>query len=264
MGARALLEPAIFCYHCESCLSGRHNVCERIRFLSSPPDPGFFREFVNLPAHNVLPAPDEVDDSTATLFEPLAVVLHSLRLATVGLGDTVAIFGGGPIGLLTIAAVRSSGAGRVWCIEPRPERRELARLLGADAVIDPHSVDPVKQIMTDTGRRGVDLSFDCATKENSVQQSIDVIRNAGRVVITGIPSEFHSTLNLHQLRRKEAVLYNVRRSNHETEAAVAMLKAEPKRFAPIVTHNLPLESVGKAFEMLDSGEGSPAKIIIEV
>lgn len=263
-GARAMLEPAIYCYHCEFCLSGRHNVCSRLRFLSAPPDPGFFREFVNVPAHNALPIPGELDDSTATLFEPLAVVLHSLNLAPVRLGDTVAIFGAGPIGLLTIAAARLSGASRIWSIEPRPERRELARLMGADAVLDPHAIDPVRQIHSDTGRRGVDIAFDCATKENTIQQTIDVIRNAGQVVITGIPSEHHSTLNLHQLRRKEAVLHNVRRSNHETDAAVAMLQAAPQRFAPIVTHNLPLDSVGKAFDMLDSGEGSPAKIVIEL
>jgi L-iditol 2-dehydrogenase len=263
-GAKALLEPAVYCYHCEWCRSGRHNVCEHIRFLSTPPDPGFFREYVNVPAHNVLPLPSGLDEKTGTLFEPLAVVLHSLKLAQIQLGETVAIFGGGPIGLLTIAAARTAGAGRIWCIEPRAERRELAKLMGADAVLDPRAADPVKQILQDTGKRGVDVSIDCATKENTIQQSMDVVRNAGRVVITGIPSEYHTTVNFHVLRRKEAVLYNVRRSNHETDLAVEMLAAAPRRFAPLVTHSLPLDKVGNAFEMLESGEGGPAKVVIEV
>jgi L-iditol 2-dehydrogenase len=263
-GASVLVEPAVYCYHCEFCRSGRHNVCEHIRFFSTPPDAGFFREFVNVPAHNVLPLPEGVDEKTATLFEPLAVVLHSLELGQPRIGETAAVFGGGPIGLLTVAALRSSGAGRIWCIEPRPERRDLAQLMGADAVIDPRACDPVKQILADTGKRGVDLSLDCATKENTIQQSMDVVRNAGRVVITGIPSEYHTTLNMHVLRRKEAVVYNVRRSNHETEAAVEMLKAAPHRFAPIVTHSMPLDLVGRAFDMLESGEGCPAKIVIRV
>jgi threonine dehydrogenase-like Zn-dependent dehydrogenase len=83
-------------------------------------------------------------------------------------------------------------------------------------------------------------------------------------VITGIPSEYHTTVNFHVLRRKEAVLYNVRRSNHETDLAVEMLAAAPRRFAPLVTHSLPLDKVGNAFEMLESGEGGPAKVVIEV
>jgi threonine dehydrogenase-like Zn-dependent dehydrogenase len=187
-----------------------------------------------------------------------------MKLAQIQLGDTVAVFGGGPIGLLTVAAARTAGAGRLWCMEPREERRELAKLMGADEALDPHAADPVKQILSDTGQRGVDVSIDCATKENTIGQAIDTVRAAGRVVITGIPSEYHTSVNFHMLRRKEAVLYNVRRSNHETDLAVEMLKAAPARFAPLVTHSLPLDRVGDAFEMLESGAGGPGKVVILV
>jgi L-iditol 2-dehydrogenase len=84
------------------------------------------------------------------------------------------------------------------------------------------------------------------------------------VVITGIPSEFETSLNLHALRRKEASLFNVRRSNHETPAAVEMLRAAPSRFAQLVTHRVPLESTGHAFELLESGSDGAAKIIIKL
>ena len=56
-GDRAAFEPAMYCYHCEFCMSGHHNLCEKLRFLSSPGDPGFFREYVNLPAGNLLALP---------------------------------------------------------------------------------------------------------------------------------------------------------------------------------------------------------------
>ena len=82
-GDRAALEPAIYCYHCEFCRTGRHNICERIRFLSTLPDPGFFRERLNLPAENLLAIPPELSVEQATLFEPLAVVLHSMKFAAV-------------------------------------------------------------------------------------------------------------------------------------------------------------------------------------
>ena len=58
-GDRGALEPALYCYHCEFCLSGHHNVCANIRFLSNPQHPGFFRELVNLPVSNFAPIPAE-------------------------------------------------------------------------------------------------------------------------------------------------------------------------------------------------------------
>jgi L-iditol 2-dehydrogenase len=261
-GDMALLEPAIYCYHCEYCLSGRHNVCSNMTFLSSPPAPGFFREFVNLPAHNVVPLPKELDLATGTLFEPLAVVLHSFEFAKPQIGETAVVFGAGPIGLLTVAALKIAGASRVWCSEPIAHRRELARLAGADAVLDPAQGDVVRQILSDTGGRGVDMVLDCASKDDTINQSLNVARSTGRVVITGIPSELQVKLNFHTLRRKELYFYSVRRSNHETPAAIQLLRDYPKRFAPLVTHQLPLHDVSRAFEMLERGEGGAGKVVM--
>src|SRR5215469_418160 len=91
-GDRAALEPALYCYHCEFCRSGRHNICANIRFLSNNHLPGFFREFVTLPAQNLLPIPDSLPLDVATLVEPLAVAMHSLKFAAIQLGETVAVF----------------------------------------------------------------------------------------------------------------------------------------------------------------------------
>src|SRR5713226_2785981 len=150
-GDRAAFEPALYCYHCEFCLSGHHNVCANLRFMSNPEEPGFFREYANLPAHNLLAIPAAMSLQHATLIEPLAVVLHSLQMAAVRPGETAAVFGAGPIGLLTVVALKLAGAGRVWAIDPVAHRLALASSAGADAVIDPRSVDPVRQILGDTG-----------------------------------------------------------------------------------------------------------------
>jgi L-iditol 2-dehydrogenase len=263
-GDRVMLEPAVYCYHCEFCRSGHHNVCENIRFFSSPPDPGFFREVMNVPVQNVLPLAPSLDLDVGTLFEPLAVTVHSMEFARIRLGETVAVFGAGPIGLLTIACARAAGAGRVWSIEPLAHRREHALRIGADAAIDPQQTDPVHEILHDTSQRGVHVAIDCATKDHTTQQCVDVVRNRGRVVVTGIPSELETGINLHVLRRKEAVLFNTRRSNHETEAAIEMLVAAPERFAPLITHRIPLEEAGRAFEFLETGQGGAAKIVIRI
>ena len=113
-GDRGALEPALYCYHCEFCMAGRHNVCENLRFLSSPGDPGFFREYVNLPARNLLALPSNLGANEGALIEPLAVALHSMKFGQPKPGETAAVFGAGPIGLLTVAVLKLSGASRVF------------------------------------------------------------------------------------------------------------------------------------------------------
>jgi L-iditol 2-dehydrogenase len=261
-GDTVALEPAIYCYHCEFCRSGHHNVCAKIRFLSSAADPGFFRDVVNLPAANVLPLPRSVGLNEGTLHEPLAVALHSLTLACPQLGETALVMGAGPIGLLTIAVLKLSGIGRVWAVEPLARRRELARALGADMVIDPREADPVGVVMRDTGRRGVDLAIDCAARDDSVNQCMHATRNAGRVVITGIPSEVRVPLEFHTLRRKELAFFTVRRSNHDSETALRLLAERPSCFAPVVTHARPLADIQSAFDMLEGDEHDAGKVVL--
>lgn len=260
-GDAAAFEPALFCYHCENCMSGRHNICARLRFLSSPGEPGFFREFVNLPVENLLALPPHVDVTLGTLVEPLAVALHSLGFARLQPGETAAVFGAGPIGLLTVMALRLSGAGRIWSIEPDSARRDLAKLLGADAALDPASAD---QIQADTRNRGVNAVFDCAAKPESVRQSILVARYGGRVVYTGIPSEITTPIDFHVWRRKELTLFPVRRSNREAAKALDLLAAHPERFVPLITHTRPLDKIGAAFAQVENHEAGVGKLVIRL
>jgi L-iditol 2-dehydrogenase len=256
VGDRAVLEPALYCYHCEFCMTGHHNVCANLRFLSQPDEPGFFREFVNLPTHNLLPLPAQLGYPEGALVEPLAVALHSMQFAAPRPGETAVVFGAGPIGLLTIAVLKLSGITRIWSVEPVAHRRDLARAVGADAVIDPRAVDPAREILHDTAKRGVDIAIDCAGKADSINQCIEAARNAGRVVVTGIPAEDHISLAFHMMRRKELAFYSVRRSNHDSEAALRLLAADSKFFAPILTHERPLAEIQSAFELCERyGDG---------
>ena len=246
-GDRAALEPALYCYHCEFCRTGHHNVCANIRFLSNSGHPGFFREFVNLPVSNLLPIPRGLSFEVASMFEPLAVAMHSMKFAAVQLGETVAVFGAGPIGLLTVACLKVTGAGRIWAVEPLAHRREMALRMGADVALAPAEIDVVRQIYADTGNRGVDCAIDCAAREHTTNWAIRVARNAGRVVLTGIHSSAMVPFEVSPMRRKELAILNVRRSVHESEAALELLAHRTEWFAPLVTHTRPLERIAEAF-----------------
>ena len=167
------------------------------------------------------------------------------------------MFGAGPIGLLTVVALKLAGAGRVWAADPVAHRLELARAVGADA-----AMDPVREILLDTGNRGVDVAIDCGGKHGSINQCASVTRNAGRVVVTAIQPGIDTAVNLHTMRRKEMTIFNVRRSNHESAEALTMLTEHTARFAPIVTHARPLEEISKTFERLENYEDGMGKVVI--
>lgn len=259
-GDRAAFEPAIFCYHCEFCMAGLHNVCSELRFMSAPGEPGFFRQLANLPARSLLGLPAGVGAREGSLAEPLAVVLHSMKFAAVEPGGTAAIFGAGPIGLLTLAVLKLSGAGRVWIVDPLQHRRGLARAMGADAALD--ASDPVRQILADTGGRGVDVAIDCASRDNTINQAIQVARSAGRVVVTGIPSGVETAVEFSPMRRKELALFNVRRSNQEAPLAIELLSREARRFAPLITHARPIEEIAGAFAIVERYEDGVGKMVV--
>jgi L-iditol 2-dehydrogenase len=259
-GDRGALEPAHYCYHCEFCLSGHHNVCANIRFLSTPGHPGFFRELVNLPVANFLPIPGAMSYGEAALAEPLAVAIHSLRLASIGPGETVAVIGAGPIGLLTIAALRATQAGRIWAVDPLVHRRELARGIGADVALEPDGA--VEEILRVTGQRGVDCAIDCAAGEETTSQAAQITRNAGRVVLTGIHTSQFAQVDASAMRRKELTLFNVRRSNHETKEALELLGEHAAWFAPLLTHTREIERIDEAFEIASQYRDGVGKMIV--
>jgi L-iditol 2-dehydrogenase len=260
VGDRGALEPALYCYHCEFCLSGHHNVCANIRFLSTPGYPGFFRELVNLPVANFKAIPAGMSYGEAALAEPLAIALHSLRLASIGRGEMVAVIGAGPIGLLTIAALRAAGAGRIWAVEPLAHRRELARGIGADVALEPG--EALEEILRGTGQRGVDCGFDCAAGEETTSQAMQITRNAGRVVLTGIHTTAFAKVDAAAMRRKELTLLNVRRSNHETDEALELLGAQAAWFAPLLTHTREMERIDEAFAIASQYRDGVGKMMV--
>jgi L-iditol 2-dehydrogenase len=252
VGDRGALEPAIFCYHCEFCRTGHYNLCENLRFMSTAAAPGFFREYVTVPAHNLLPIAPAISLAEATLVEPLAVVLHSLKIGSYQRGESAVVWGAGPIGLLTIAVLKLFGAPRVWAVEPLAHRRAFAKTLGADDVFDLGADVP----------KGVEIAFDCAAKDDSVNQCLATLKGFGRVVLTGIHSDRRTNLDIHLMRRSELKLFSLRRSNDESNDARDLMEQHANLFAPILTHQRPLEGIDQAFALNERYADGVGKMLV--
>jgi L-iditol 2-dehydrogenase len=181
-------------------------------------------------------------------------------LASIHPGETVAIIGAGPIGLLTIAALRAAKAARIWAVEPLAHRRELARGIGADVALEPG--EAAEEILSVTGQRGVDCAIDCAAGEHTTGQAIQITRNAGRVALTGIHSVPFVPMDGSAMRRKELTIFNVRRSNHETQEALELLDAHAEWFAPLLTHTREIEQINDAFTIASQYRDDVGKMIV--
>ncbi|MDQ6676365.1 MAG: alcohol dehydrogenase catalytic domain-containing protein [Acidobacteriota bacterium] len=254
-GHRGSLEPAIFCYHCHFCLAGRNNLCENLRFMSAESVPGFFRELVTLPAVNMLPIKAGTGLAEATLVEPLAVILHSLSIGEYQPGESAVVIGAGPIGLLTIAVLKLFGAPRVWAVEPLAHRREMARAMGADDVLEPSEAGTLKRV--------AEIAFDCAAQGETVNQSLAALKGFGRLVLTGIHADLRVNLDVHLMRRTELRLICVRRSSTEAHDARDLLEQHLSLFAPLITHKRKLEDINNAFRLNETyGDGVGKMLIV--
>ncbi len=239
-GDRVAVEPGRSCGRCRPCREGRENICPNVVFLGTPMVQGAMRETILTSARNVEPIPDTMPFEHAALCEPLGVGIHAARLARVAEGETVVIFGAGPIGLSTAVAARCRGAGRIILAEPVRERRETACEMGFET-IDTAS-DPVREVrrLTDGG---VDVAFEAAGDPQAMAWTIAAVRPGGRAAVIGIPAEDAVPFDIHAMRRAELILYNCRRSNRTLAEAVETIAGPGADIARICTTASPSPSV---------------------
>jgi L-iditol 2-dehydrogenase len=262
IGQLVAVDPAIPCGECEQCLTGHPNLCPTVRFCGTPPVNGVFAEYACMPAVNCFALPETLSPVDAALLEPLGVALHAVNLSHIKPGDTVAILGAGPIGLLTAAVARLSGAAAVWMSDPLGYRREFARGYAADAVFDPRGQDVAAEIAQLTHGRGVDLVFEAAGAPETPQQAAEIVRPGGKLILAGIPADDRYTLRASTVRRKGLTLKLVRRMKHTYPRAIQLVYRGKVSLRPLVTHTLPLSQVGLAMELISHYQDEVIKAVI--
>jgi L-iditol 2-dehydrogenase len=260
-GRKVVLEPALTCGRCEYCLSGRHNLCTTVRMAGTPFLPGFLREYVVLPASHAVPLPEGMTFVEAALVEPVTIALHALQLVPVRLGDTVAVTGAGPIGLLMAAVARLAGASQVFVTDRVAHRLEFAKEMGADCAIDIRSFESC--VKDQTAGRGVDIVFEAAGATETVNAALAAARPGGKVLLIGIPEIIPLPVEIHRAMNKELELITQRRANHNTQAALHLL-ASGRIDDRMVTHRMPLEQTPLAFEIAAAYADQVGKIMIEI
>ena len=148
-----------------------------------------YAEYILMNDWQASPVPDGVSDIAASMVEPMAAALHGVRRSRMVEGDTVAVFGAGPLGLFALQIARAWGASKVIVSEPAQARADAARELGADAVLDPTTSDVVDEMAELTDGRGPHVVIEAAGARSTLQQALEAVRQRGRVVLLAIAWE---------------------------------------------------------------------------
>lgn len=252
-GTRVVPFPTVGCGSCLWCRDGEPAFC-----LSPPRRPwsGGLAEFVCYPAGNLIPVPDDLDDRSAALAEPLGVALRAVERSGARPGDLAYVSGLGSIGLLVVAALTAAGC-RVLGADPMDERRRLGAELGCEAVLDPAAGDPAEAAAR-LDPRGPRLAFECAGVSASLQQVFDVCGPRGTVGVVGVPTG--PVLLLRMTVREQQAFSISGPSVGSMRRALELLRARPD-LARVITGEVPLERAGEALEGLAAGHGG-VKVLV--
>jgi 2-desacetyl-2-hydroxyethyl bacteriochlorophyllide A dehydrogenase len=260
-GQRVVVEPDLPCWNCKMCNTGRQNLCENLKFFGCGWPQGGMADYFTIPANRLHAVPDELDDRTAALIEPLSTPVHAVRLADSVDGKAVAVLGAGPIGLLVLKVLLAHGARRVVVTDVLPAKRELAVRLGAHTAVDARADDAVGQVRAALGE-SADVVFDCVSSEGTLQQAVEMADKGGTVIVVGVPTGAASLpmpiLQDHQIRIQGSATYLPR----DYEESIRLLREGAVSADDFVTAVYPLDDVAEAFAQAASG--AQLKVLVDV
>lgn len=260
-GQRVAIDPAITCGRCEHCAAGHRHFCLKLRFAGDGVTDGLLREYAAWPSESLIPVPDSLSDSDAAMLEPLGVAIHARRLAEIRPGDSVGVFGCGPIGLFIIQLARASGAARIVATDLLQHRLDAAREMGATNTHLVAGGEERKALLAATGGHGLDVGFEAAGEDDALDTALALASPASTVVVVGIPSVNRTSFTPSVARHKGLTIKLSRRMNRVYPAAIRIVEAGLADVRSIVTATYPIDLYDTAFRAAAKRDG--LKVVIQ-
>jgi L-iditol 2-dehydrogenase len=237
------------------CQKGKYNLCEDMIWLW-----GAYAEYIKVPARMVLvnmqEIPQHVSYEEAAITEPLACVLHGVEEVRVKLGDSVAIIGAGPIGLLHLLAVKKMGIEKAIMIDIVEERLDFAKKLGADETINAGKADVAETVRQMTNGYGADVVIEAIGLPATWEQALKLVRKGGTVLeFGGCPPGTEIKLNTELLHYGEVtVLGTFHTTPLHFRKALNLIASKTIDVRPLITRKTKLEKIKEAFEILTTSK----------
>jgi L-iditol 2-dehydrogenase len=243
------------CLHCTMCQKGKYNLCENMIWLW-----GAYAEYIKVPARMVLvnmqEIPAHVSYEEASLAEPLACVLHGVEEAGVKLGDSVAIIGAGPIGLLHLLTVKKMGVEKAIMIDLVDERLDFAKKLGADETINSGRENAMEKVREYTSGYGADVAIEAIGVPATWEQALKLARKGGTVLeFGGCPPGTEIRLDAEQLHYGEMkVLGAFHTTPLHFRKALSLIASRTIDVRPLITRKMKLAQLREAFNILSTSK----------
>lgn len=263
--------PLVPCMECEDCQRGDYALCKRYSFVGTRQS-GSFAEYVCVPAVCTVRLDESISFEQAALIEPITIALHGLERLDYRGGKTVAILGGGTIGLLCAQWAKAFGAREVTVFDVVPERLELARKMGATNAIDSSDVGYREQVSRITEGRGYDYVYETAGANATMQMVFELVANKGQACLIGKASHSltFSVDEWERLHRREFTLtgswlgYSAPFPGHEWALAVEALRTGVVTFDEgMLFATYGLSELVQAFDQFRVPSGVKGKILLD-
>ncbi|AEF80946.1 galactitol-1-phosphate 5-dehydrogenase [Leadbettera azotonutricia] len=267
IGKAAAVFPLIPCGKCEACQIGEYAQCHDYDYYGSRRD-GAFAEYIAVKKWNLVFVPESVSLEHAAMCEPCAVAIHALSQVGIGLGDTVAIFGAGTIGLLAAQIAKGWGASQVVLADVDKAKLDFARELGFTHIIDSKTVDPAEYIKSITANRGADAALEAAGVSATVEACLKSVKTFGKVALMGNPAKNMdiSQKAYWEILRKQLTLKGTWNSGYndahnDWRLAIKCMENGVFDLSKLITHRFSLAECGKAFDLARKREEFWVKIM---
>jgi 2-desacetyl-2-hydroxyethyl bacteriochlorophyllide A dehydrogenase len=249
-GTRVVVDINIGCGTCFWCRRNEVLNCAEVTQVGITRD-GAFAEFVAVPARLAIPVEADIADEVVVLTEPVACVVRAARKAKAAFGQSVVIFGAGPIGNLHVQMMRLVGAAPIIVADLSAERCRMALAAGADAAVsDPAELG--ETVLRMTGGRGADLVIESVGNKKLYEQAFGLARRGGHVAFFGItpPGETVPIDILRTVLEEASLKGSVAGMGEDMHDALTLLSHGRFHTEDFTKASYPLEKIQEAFETL--------------
>lgn len=254
------------CYSCHLCKHGNETVCKKYSETNLSPC-GLSEEYVvpewNVSHGGVLKLPNSMTFEEAAMIEPLACCIRAWGKYQYQEGDSAAIFGVGPTGMMHVMLAHAKNFSKVFCFDVNDFRLNFAKKFNVTDTINSSDNQRMEKILNQTDGRGVDVAIVATSSLNALEDALEIVRKGGAVMMFGVPSKGATMdLDMSKIYSKEITMVtSYAASDNDTREALRLIESGKIKVKQLVTHKYPILDSQKAFDHAKSGENA-MKIII--
>ncbi len=269
-GQRLGVAPNAGCGHCGACVRGKSNYCPHYTAFGIDRDGGH-TGYVRIPGRfiaqgNLISLPESVSDTEASLLEPFSCVVNGVRAARVELGDTVVVYGAGPIGLMHTLVCRASGAAELIVVDPIDNQLAKALELGCDVTLNPTKEDIPARVREYTGGRGADVVITACPIASVQAQAVRLLAPFGRLCLFGgLPTgDHHVALDTNAIHYGNLIVTGTTGGSVEDyHIALRLVAGKRVDLSRVVSHVFGLEDLRQAYDAALAGTGGKVVLLAE-